>query len=163
MNRLTAISRPLAATARVQIARSAVATRSAIQSMSFFFFFFAHSFFSDVASPQIYYFRIRSFDVPHGWDRRMTHSSETDTFKDVFTMAGQDQDFARFITLDDTFRTHLCVLTFCTASEYSELVTESLLSQGRTYSRDQCMDIRITKPGTGEGKALIADLYFTRT
>ncbi|KAG0065151.1 putative cytochrome-c oxidase chain VI precursor [Linnemannia elongata] len=31
MNRLTAISRPLAATARVQIARSAVATRSAIQ------------------------------------------------------------------------------------------------------------------------------------
>ncbi|KAF9134862.1 Cytochrome c oxidase subunit 6 [Mortierella sp. 14UC] len=31
MNRLTAISRPLAATARVQVARSAVATRSAIQ------------------------------------------------------------------------------------------------------------------------------------
>ncbi|KAG9066043.1 Cytochrome c oxidase subunit 6 [Linnemannia hyalina] len=31
MNRLTAFSRPLAATARVQIARSAVATRSAIQ------------------------------------------------------------------------------------------------------------------------------------
>ncbi|KAG0294855.1 Cytochrome c oxidase subunit 6 [Linnemannia gamsii] len=31
MNRLTALSRPLAATARVQIARSAVATRSAIQ------------------------------------------------------------------------------------------------------------------------------------
>ncbi|KAF9927214.1 Cytochrome c oxidase subunit 6 [Linnemannia zychae] len=31
MNRLTAISRPLAATARVQLVRSAVATRSAIQ------------------------------------------------------------------------------------------------------------------------------------